>query len=336
MAVLDVLARTSPRQLEALAIQERLAGDAFATDAPLATMRERYTVERAFWNEGGPVMDRTDDDVVPGPAGPVAVRVHRPGPGRRGCLVYLHGGGFVLGNLDTHDRIMRTLAERSGAVVVGVDYTLSPEAKFPRAIHEAGAVVAWLAERADDLGLDGTISLAGDSGGAMLALATATWLRDTGGPAIEQLLLYYGMYGLADSASRRLYGGPWDGLTREDLAYYLDAYTGGPDDLASPYLDLLASDLSGLGACFVAAAELDPLIDDSVLLDRVLAEVGTAHELRVYDGVLHGFLHHSRVLPEALQALTDGADFYRAYRAHLAGDATEGATDDPRAASLPS
>jgi electron transfer flavoprotein alpha subunit len=106
--------------------QAELAGDAFATDVDLETMRRQYAAERAFWNEGGPTIARTVDDVVPGPSGDVRVRVHVPHPGTAGrtnllpCIVYLHGGGFVVGDLDTHDRIVRTLAELSGAAVVGV------------------------------------------------------------------------------------------------------------------------------------------------------------------------------------------------------------------------
>jgi len=279
-------------------------------------MRRRYAQERAFWNEGGPVMVETVDGVVPGPSGNIRIRTHRPSAtGTPTCIVYVHGGGFVVGNLDTHDRIMRTLAERTGAVVVGVDYSLSPEAKFPTAVHECAAVVQHLRTQGAAFGIDGDqISMAGDSGGANLCLATTLFLRDEvlDGPVIRCLILYYGLFGLRDSASQRLHGGEWDGMSRADLEYYSRCYTTGPQDLESPYLDCLSADLDQrIPPCYVAASSLDPLRDDSLALAALLEEAGVPHRLRVFDGVLHGFLHHSRMLPEAREALAGGAAFYR-------------------------
>ncbi|NTW39128.1 MAG: acetyl esterase [Cellulomonadaceae bacterium] len=313
----DVLARVTDQMRAVLDTQAELAADAFATDVDLTVMRRRYAAERAFWNEGGPVMAATVDGVVPGPFGPIAIRAHRPVPADHDlpCIVYVHGGGFVVGDLDTHDRIMRTLAACTGAVVVGVDYRLSPESKFPGAVHECAAVVSHLGVHGGELGIDPAhVSLAGDSGGANLAMATTLYLRDEvpGSPSVECLILYYGMFGLRDSASQRLFGGEWDGMAKADLDYYLDCYTTGPADLASPYLDCLGADLShGVPPCYVAASALDPLLDDSLALATVLDDLGVHRRLRVFEGVLHGFLHHSRMLPEAVQALEDGADFYR-------------------------
>lgn len=334
----DVLARVTDEMRAVLAKQAELAGDAFATDVTVEEMRRRYAQERSFWNEGGPVMARTVDDVVPGPSGDIKVRFHHPvqpgdprTTGRPPALVYVHGGGFVVGDLDTHDRIMRTLAEGTGAVVVGVDYGLSPEAKFPLAVQECAAVVEHLARHGADLGLDPErISMAGDSGGANLCLATALYLRDgvpdrdpdggphdtPSGPQLESLILYYGMFGLRDSVSQRLFGGEWDGLSRADLDYYLACYTNVPQDLESPYLDCLGADLSrGVPPCYIALSALDPLRDDSLALGALLDAAGVPYRLRTFDGVLHGFLHHSRLLPEAVEALADGATFHRALHA---------------------
>lgn len=312
MAAVDVLARITDQMRAVLDKQNELAGEAFATDVGFEKMRENYTTERVYWNEGGPVMVETLDQVVAGPDGPVPIRLHRPTAEAGAVIVYVHGGGFVVGNLDTHDRIMRMLADKTGSVVVGVDYSLSPEAKFPQAIHECAAVVHYLRDHADELGIDAAhIALAGDSGGAHLAVATTLHLRDTGAQVIECLLLYYGMYGLRDGVSYRLYGGEWDGLTRADLDYYMACYTNGPEDVANPYIDHLGADLSDLPPCYVAAAEFDPLIDDSKALAALLTEHAIPHRLRVFEGVLHAFLHHSRMLPEAGQAIEDGADFYR-------------------------
>ena len=147
----------------------------------------------------------------------------------------------------------------------------------------------------------------------MLALGAFLYLRDQGEDIdyIRALLLYYGLYGLRDSKSRRLLGGPWDGLTEADLDYYMDCYLETPEDLRSPYVDCLGSDLAGVPPAFVAAAELDPLRDDSMALAAMLDRHFRPYRYELYHGVIHGFLHNSRHLPEALSALSDGAAFYR-------------------------
>lgn len=317
---LPVLDLISEQMRAVLATSAELAPDAYATDATPDEMRRAYTVERRFWNEGGPAMVRTLDASVRTPHGDVATRWHVPHDGRDlPVVVYLHGGGWVVGNLDTHDRIMRALAHESGAAVLGVDYALSPEARFPVAVEQCAAVVASLLDGGQaGLGIDpGRLAIAGDSGGANLALAAALLLRDraaTGARPVPltALALYYGLYGLLDSASRRLLGGPWDGLAEADLDYYLDAYLADRSDERSPYVDCLSADLStGVPACYLASAALDPLCDDSQALDRLLRASGVRVEHDVFDGVLHGFLHHSRMLDDAVVALRRGGDFLR-------------------------
>jgi len=283
-----------------------LAPDAYDTGADMPAQRAAYNKERRYWNEGGPEMAETRDDVIDTPNGSVPVRLHVPENASDSALVYLHGGGFILGNLDTHDRIMRVLASESGATVIGVDYALSPEAKFPVALLQSAAVVRHLQS---NYGFT-RIGLAGDSGGAQLSLATYLYLREAGEPNIAALLLYYGLYGLRDSASRRLLGGPWDGLTQADLQYYEDCYLADPADAASPYVDCLSADLSDLPPTFICAAELDPLRDDSAALAVMLQTHEVPIKYIVYPGVLHAFLHNSRHLETAGQALRDGALFY--------------------------
>ena len=186
-----------------------------------------------------------------------------------------------------------------------------PRPRFPRQLEQIAAVVEQLPAR---FGLDSArIALAGDSAGAHLALAVSLGLRDRGGARPAALLLYYGSYGLRDSASRRLYGGPWDGLTEAELAFYRQCYLRGPDDARDPRYDLLAADLAGTPPCFIAACALDPLQDDSRALAALLEEHGTPVELRVYDGVLHGFLHLSRMVDLSLRAIEDGARFLRGW-----------------------
>ena len=309
----DVLPLLTAPMREVLRVQAAQATAPGSVDAHPAEQRARYSAERAHWNEGGPTMAHTTDEVVAGPQGPFGLRWYHPGGAADSVLIFVHGGGWVVGGVDTHDRIMRTLAASSGSVVVGVDYALSPEAKFPQAVHECAAAGRHVAERAAEHGVTGGgISFAGDSGGANLALAATLLLRDHGGPPVESLLLYYGLYGLRDSRSQRRLGNEWDGLTQEDLAFYLDAYAQSSADLSDPYLNVLGADLGwGIPPTFLLAATLDPLLDDTLALADALTENGVPHVLSQVDGVLHGFLHYSRMLPEAQDALDEGAAFHR-------------------------
>lgn len=313
---LPVLELISPQMRTVLDKSAELAPDANATDVGLDQQRQAYLTERRFWNEGGPAMAKTINASVPTPHGPVAIRCHLPSVGQDlPAIIFIHGGGWVVGNLDTHDRIMRILAQESGAAVVGIDYTLSPEAKFPVAIEQCAALARHLHENGSQYHLDGSrLAFAGDSGGAAMSLATTLLLRDQDGPRVpvKGLALYYGLFGLRDSTSRRLLGGEWDGLTQADLDYYLDCYLADPADLFSPYVDCLNADLSwGLPQTYLAAAELDPLLDDTAALAEMLKEHGVAHRHEVFPGVLHAFLHNSRMLDEAAIALQHGGDFLR-------------------------
>jgi acetyl esterase len=280
-----------------------------ATGEGVPEMRAAYEAERAWWNE--PVIDLASvtDEVLDLDDRSVGIRVYRPsGAAPLPALVYLHGGGFVVGSLDSYDRIMRQLCRRSGAVVVGVDYPLAPEHPYPIAVATVEQAVLSLADRPYDHGIDpGRISIGGDSAGAYLALAAALRLHERRPGVVKFLLLFYGLYGFRRSPSRLRFADPAYGLTSAELRFYEACYLG-PD--ASPQadaIDLLSSDLSALPPAFVAAAALDPLLDDSLALSEALTRAGGSAELRIYEGVLHGFLHWSRLVPTAVQALEDGA-----------------------------
>jgi acetyl esterase len=314
---LPVLELVSDQMRAVVAKSAELAAGAYSTDQDLDQIRAAYRQERGYWNQGGPRMAATDTAEIATPRGAVTVRIHRPtAAASLPAVAYFHGGGFVLGDLDTHDRIMRALAAESGAAVVGVDYSLAPEAKFPIALEQSAAVVDHLARRGGEFGLDGArLALAGDSGGAQLALAA--WLKSHDAarpaPSVRALALYYGLYGLRDSASRRLLGGPWDGLTEADLRYYADCYLADPADALSPYVDCLSADLAAAPPCYVAAAEFDPLLDDSAALAAILDRHGVEHVFRTFPGVLHAFLHNARLLDAAAEALAEGGAFLRAH-----------------------
>ncbi|EAO9820160.1 acetyl esterase [Salmonella enterica] len=282
-------------------------------DGDIEIQRQYYLLERRFWNADAPPMPARTC-AVPMPYGDVTTRIYSPQPTSQATLYYLHGGGFILGNLDTHDRIMRLLARYTGCTVIGIDYSLSPQARYPQAIEETVAVCRYFSQHANEYSLNvEKIGFAGDSAGAMLSLASALWLRDkqiSCGNVIA-ILLWYGLYGLQDSVSRRLFGGAWDGLTREDLEMYEKAYLRNEEDRESPWYCLFNNDLTrNVPPCFIASAEFDPLIDDSRLLYQTLQAHRQPCEYKMYPGTLHAFLHYSRMMKSANDALQDGARFF--------------------------
>ena len=278
-------------------------------------MRQHYQLERRFWNAGAPQME-TREYTIPVAHGQLTTRLYCPASQSQATLFYLHGGGFILGNLDTHDRIMRLLASYTQCTVVGIDYSLSPEASFPQAIEETVAACQYFHQHAEDHQLNmSKIGFAGDSAGAMLALASALWLRDKqlNCGKVAGVLLWYGLYGLQDSPSRRLLGGEWDGMRREDLLMFENAYLRNAQDRESPYYCLFNNDLTrDVPPSFIATAEFDPLIDDSRLLWQTLQAHRQPCEYRMYPGTLHSFLHYSHMMRSADEALQDGARFFTA------------------------
>lgn len=309
-----VLERISPQMREILAFQQAHPQPA-VDESDLPAQRRAYSDERRYWNEGGPQPVRSQDIMVPTFCYETKTRIYISQERAQGTLFYLHGGGFVLGNLDTHDRIMRLLAHYTGCTVIGIGYPLSPETKFPQGIEDIVAVCQFYYHHAESYALNmEQIGLAGDSAGAMLALASMLWMRDKNIHCghVKGLLLWYGLYGLRDSASRRLYGGSWDGLTQEDLAFYETAYLNKVSDRESPYYCLFNNNLSNaIPPCFIATAEYDPLVDDSVALYHVLQEHGQECSYKMYPGTLHAFLHYSRMMDIADEALRDGAQYFR-------------------------
>ncbi|TQR15598.1 acetyl esterase [Psychrobacillus soli] len=311
----DALKMMTPEMIATLKKQNELVEDAFSTNVTYEKMRENYNNERKFWNEGGPEPKKSVDLELEGPYGTIGIRIHYPQKRTgKGSIVYIHGGGFVVGNLDTHSRIMRILMEETESVVIGIDYHLAPEYKYPTQVEECAFLVEWLRSNAEEYDLDkNDISLAGDSGGANLSLATALYLRDKKDDVtyLRSLLLYYGAFGLTDSRSRRIFGGDYDGLGREDLKAYSKMYIE-DDNVDLRYFDCFSNDLTkGVPPCYIAYGDLDPLQDDSILLYDILTYNNGKAELEEFKGVIHAFLHHSRILPEAKEAIKNGANFYK-------------------------
>lgn len=315
MNKLNVNKIMTPEMREVLKKQSELADDAFSTDVSYEKMRENYMNERKYWNEGGPEPKQTIDLEIEGPYGKLPIRFHYPQKRiGNGAIIYIHGGGFAVGNLDTHSKIMRTLMEETGAVVIGIDYHLSPEYKYPTQVKECAFLADWLRNYAEKYELDrDDISFAGDSAGANLSLATALYLRDHEKDIsyIRALLLYYGTYGLTDSGSMRLLGGDYDGLGQEDLEQYRKMYVA--DEKSDVrYYDCFSNDLTtGIPPCYIACGNLDPLLDDSKLLYDILKHHQQTVVMEEFKGVIHSFLHFTKLLPEAKEAIQSGATFFQ-------------------------
>jgi acetyl esterase len=283
---------------------------------PVSQMRAVAEEVRAPWRRGGPDMMSTTETVVETEAGPVRLRVYDPGPAERPApaLVYMHGGGWTLFSLDTHDRVMREYAARAGVIVVGVDYALAPEARFPVALNQVVGVVRWLHEHGATLGVDASrIALGGDSAGGNLSICSAIALRDAGqADHVHGLLLIYPAFDrhCSPEALRR-FGGPGAVLTAEEVEYFWDNYTGGADVRDNPLAMPLRARLEGLPPMCLTIPECDVLTEQSYRMADRLRAANVPVSFHVYRGATHSFIEAMSVAPLADRAIEDGARWLR-------------------------
>jgi acetyl esterase len=270
---------------------------------------------------------------VPGTVEPVAAVAERelPGPGGHGVrariytpetagpapvLMYFHGGGFCICDLDTHDGTCRALANAAGALVISVDYRLAPEAKFPAAPEDCYAATCWAAANAAEIGGDPErIAVAGDSAGGGLAAVVTLMARDRRGPKIAHQLLVYPVTNYAfDTES---YEACAEGymLTRDMMMWFWRHYLAQPEDGSSPMASpLRAKSLARLPPATILTAEFDPLRDEGEAYAKRLAEAGVATTLRRYEGMIHGFFSMPEAIDRARLAVREAAqDLRRAF-----------------------
>jgi acetyl esterase len=257
------------------------------------------------------VLYSIEDLTVPGPAGGITIRRYRPTSQPVGTVVYLHGGGWVLGTLDDYDRPLKALAVQSGCDVFSVDYRMAPEHRFPAATDDALAAVRWVGEQE----VAGAIAVAGDSAGGNLAAVTAIRVRDEGGPDIAFQLLAYPVTDCDFASPSYEQWAQAPILPARDMHWYWDHYAPNAADRVHPHASPLRSeDLSGLPPALVVAAECDPLHDEVVAYARRLEEAGVPVELYEGAGMPHGFFTFNGILPQGDEALAHGA---RRLREHL-------------------
>ncbi|MEO9324237.1 alpha/beta hydrolase [Nocardioides sp. C4-1] len=246
-----------------------------------------------------PVGSVTDLEVAGRPA-----RLYRPeGDEPVPTLVYLHGGGFVIGDLDTHDQTCRTLCREAETAVLAVDYRLAPEAPFPAAVDDALAAVRWAAEHRDDLGGGERLGVAGDSAGGNLAAVAAQHLPDL---VDAQVLLYPATHMAGDYPSR-VENAEGYFLDLATMVWFAGHYLGEGADLADPRHSPLLGDVAGVAPALVVTAEFDPLRDEGEAYAERLRDAGVAVETVRYDGLVHGFIDMGPMSPAAAAALLDVA-----------------------------
>jgi acetyl esterase len=246
---------------------------------------------------------RVEDLQVPvGEGAVVAARLYAPSHDRLPVTMYLHGGGFVIGGLETHDGLCRQLALRSGAAVVAIDYRLAPEHRFPVAVDDGWAAMRWLATQGDALGLDTKrLAVAGDSAGGTLAAVCAIHARDIGLALAQQVLITPGVIAHADSESHRRFANGFL-LEAETIRWFFDQYIDASQREDWRFAPLLADDLDGVAPAFVLLAEADPLVDEGLAYADRLRASGVPVSLELVRGVTHDFIKLGRLLPEAATA----------------------------------
>lgn len=284
-----------------------------ATVSPVEA-RQIAEAVREPWRRGGPAMVAVDEVVVASPHGPVRVRRYDPGQVNGAAVIYLHGGGWTLFSLETHDRLMREYAERAGMPVLGVDYALAPEAKYPVALEQVVAVARAASDPRSGLLEEGmSLAMGGDSAGANLALAAAITLRDEGHPELlRALLLNYGVFTRhSSSAAIARFGGPGNMLTEGEMEGFWRNYLRDERDAEDPLVCPLLADLAALPPTLLVTGANDLLTEQSLALAHRLRESGVSVELDVYEGACHSFLEAVSISTLADQALSNSAAWLR-------------------------
>ncbi|CAA7622478.1 Esterase/lipase [Magnetospirillum sp. LM-5] len=291
---------------------------------PLLEARAKAIAYQSIWNEPLPEGGRHTRHTSPAGTG-IDLYIPDEARGPAPVLFYFHGGGFALNSVETHRRLTRLLAQRSGWAVAAVSYDLAPEARFPRQLIQAQDAIDWLRERAALLGLDGgRWAVGGDSAGANLALAATIARRDKGRSMPALGLLFYGMFSAdLDTPSHRAFGGGAFGLTTERVDWFWSQYVAQLAERTNPLAAPLYADLRGLPPQMLIAAGLDCLKDDSVRLADRLTAAGVESRLQVVEGVPHSFMQMSAVLEPADRAIDDAVAALRAVRSRPIAVAAE-------------
>lgn len=274
--------------------------------------REIFVASRVILQPDPSPVAEVRDLAATGPAGLIPLRLYR-GKGTdtkspQPTLIYYHGGGWVLGNLDSHDGVCRDIANAAQCTVISVDYRLAPEAKFPAAADDSIAAAQWIHDNAAGLGVDRTrLAVGGDSAGGNLSAVVALHARDNGGPKLKLQVLIYpsadmsSVYPSYEEFAEQL------PLTRTTMDWFVDLYLGNRSEDAKDWRasPLHAKSLAGLPPAFVITAAMDPLRDEGEEFARALLKAGVPVEVKRFDGQIHGFLTMGRIVRDSAVAIAD-------------------------------
>lgn len=305
-------------QMQAAIEKMAAAGRALGKPESLAEARRIGLEQRRWFNDDAPRLARIEERVVPGPMRAVPVRLYAPRESATPlpAIVYLHGGGWFSCSNDTHDRILRLLALAADAVVIGVDYCLAPEHKFPRAIQEAQAVLAWVAGHAAEWKLDPErLAFGGCSAGANIVLGALLAMPRPIAERYRAGALFYGCYSPdLDTESCREFGAEGAWLSVKEMRWCWKTYLSAESDRNDPRaVPLRASDetLRTLPPLYLCAAGMDALRDDTLALARRLDALGVPHRLAVRERLGHSFLGFARMVDDARLTLDEAGQFLR-------------------------
>ena len=293
----------------------------WAEHPPLAAMsfpEQRAVAEtvRSRWSSGGAEMARTVERIFDPGAGDLRVRLYLPKGAEQPAptLIYLHGGGFTLFSIDTHDRLMREYADRGGFAVLGIDYPLSPEARYPVALDRIEALMLWLKRHGGTLGIDpARMAMGGDSAGANLSFATTLRLRERGEAGLVRAILSnYGFFTteVSDEAEAR-FGGPGSIMDRAEAQQYYANYLNHPGEAADPFACPIHAKLTGFPPVFLVIPECDLVAEHSTAMEVRLRAAGVEARSKIYRGATHSFLEAMSISALACEAIDDGAAFVR-------------------------
>lgn len=274
-------------------------GFSFSGDLTPEELRNVSSATVPSPHEMASIQDRT----IPGPGGELPVRIYRPSDDQGlPVVVFFHGGGWVIGSLDSHDHACRAIATKAGCAVVAVDYRLAPEAKFPAAADDAVAALEWVRANADELGVDASrVAVAGDSAGGNLAAVVAVHARDAGIPLVQQVLIYPVTDGTCDRPSMTENAEGYF-LTRAGMDWFHGHYSTSDADLKDPRYSPIFADLAGVAPAVVVTAEYDPLRDQGRAFAEALTDAGVDADYHEYAGMFHGFFNMDAGIDTAAEA----------------------------------
>lgn len=280
-----------------------------------AQAREQYSNGARLLSHEKEPLAQVEDLTIKGPVGEIPIRIYRPAVAAAlPILMYFHGGGWVVGDLEVEDSVCRTLAKQADCIVVSVDYRKAPEHKFPAAPEDAYAATIWVAENAALIKGDRTrIGVGGESAGGNLAAAVTLMARDRGGPSLVYQLLFdpVTQYGF-DTESYRQYGKDYL-LTTDIMVWFWNHYLPTPLEGKNPYASpLLAENLSNLPPASIITAEFDPLRDEAEAYGDRLRQAGVPVKISRYQGEIHAFTTRAKICPQGLESLAEASSALKA------------------------